>query len=451
MKRNSLWTSIAFGLITLNVHVHAQSLTLSAAYQKALVSDPALQASEQALQAGREKAIQGRSLFLPQVSFTASVTAINSHAESTLPPAFAALAKPDTSGNVSQTAVQVVQPLINAGVSASKAQLSRQTEGAEIAWTAARQDLMKRVSEAYLGVIVATETQRVVDAEEASLGQQLERAQARFDIGLGKLTDVQEAQARHDGALARQVSARSASAQRVAQFEALTGGQANSLSALAPTASLQGPDPDLLIEWQNRALTHNARILSKRIEAAVALADTRRYGLLSRPTLDLVGSYTVQDKDGDLSLLVSADHQRTSTVALQLKVPVFTGGNLSSREREALAKVKQAELELAAMQRDVRLQVHEAFEAVKTAVARLVALQASARSARTAVEATTQGRDIGIRTQLDVLDAQQRLFGSQQDLVQARADLLLGRVRLAWAAGELDEDVLRRIDGELVP
>ena len=449
MKLTSLCTSLVGALIALSFNAHAQSLTLSAAFEKALASDPGIQASEQAVQVGREKTIQGQSLFKPQVSLSAGITAMSVHAESALPPGFSALAQPDSSGNIRKTAVQIVQPLINAGAEASRAQLSRQTEAAEVSWTAARQDLMMQVAEAYLAVIASREALRVVDAENTSLEQQRERAQARFDVGMGNLIDLQEARARRDGVQARKVSAQSALVQRAAQFEALTGALANSLAELKPDASLIGIDPDKLEAWQARAMDHNAHILGKKIEVAIAREDMRRYSLRSRPTLDLVGNYALQSKDGDLSLLVSADQQRTATLGLFLNVPLFTGGNLDSREREAQAKGRQSELELAALQRDVRLRVQEAFLAVNTGIARTVALQASERTARTALEATTTGRDIGTRTQLDVLDSQQRLFGSQQDLIQARVDLLVGRLRLAWTVGELDEDALRHIDSEL--
>jgi outer membrane protein len=451
MKLFSSGIGLFCALALLCMNVQAQSLKLSAAFEKALAADPGIQASKEALEAGRELSIQGQSLFKPQVSLAASVTEIGIHAESALPPAFASLAQPDTSGNVRKAEVQVVQPLINAGASASQTQLSRQSEGAEISWAVARQELMIRVTESYLGVIAARETLRVVNAESDSLEQQRERAQARFDVGLGKVTDVQEAQARGNWAQARQVSAQGALIQRVAQFEALTGASVINLPELAETVSLKAPDPELLVDWQTRAMTSNASILAKRIEVAITEANTRRYGLKSRPTLDLVAGYTAQNKVGDLSLLVSADQQRTASVGLRLNVPLFTGGSLNSREREALAKARQAELELAALQRDVRLQVQVSFQSVKTSIARIVSLQASERTARTALEATTQGRDIGTRTQLDVLDAQQRLFGTQQDLVQARIDLMLGRARLALATGELNESTLRLLDGELIP
>ena len=131
-------------------------------------------------------------------------------------------------------------------------------------------------------------------------------------------------------------------------------------------------------------------------------------------------------------------------------MPLYTGGALDSRERESLAKQRQAEQELSGAKRDARLQVQDASSSVKTGVARIAALEQSVQSAQTALEATTLGRDVGTRTELDVLDAQQRVYSAQLELAQARNDYLLGRVRLAMHAGELQEADLRALDAYLV-
>jgi outer membrane protein len=136
-------------------------------------------------------------------------------------------------------------------------------------------------------------------------------------------------------------------------------------------------------------------------------------------------------------------------MGLQFSVPLSAGGAIDSKQRESIAKKRQAEEELSATQRDARLQVQDAFLAVKTGVARISALEQSLTSARSALEATTLGRDVGTRTELDVLDAQQRVFTAQLDLAQARNDYLLGRLRLAAAAGELQEADLRALDAYL--
>ena len=358
---------------------------------------------------------------------------------------------PDSSGHVGEAAVKVLQPLYNAPYSASKQQLISQTAGAEIRWTAALQDLTKRVAESYLAVLSAQDTLRVTRAEEATLAEQRERAQARFDVGSGRITDVQEARARHDGTVAKLIGAQSALALRQAQFQWLTGASAQGLANLASISRLPAPTPDLLPDWQRRGLERNAYVQSKRIELDVARQEVSKFQWMSRPTLDLVGAYTMKGKGGDLSPLVAADRERTASVGLQLSIPLYTGGTISSREREALAKIRQAEQELAGAQQDVQLQIHDAYLALHTGLARVQALQRAQESSQSALDATVLGRDLGSRSQPDVLDAQQRFYAAQLDASQARIDVLLAQVRLAWAAGELSENDLQAIDAILMP
>jgi len=163
-----------------------------------------------------------------------------------------------------------------------------------------------------------------------------------------------------------------------------------------------------------------------------------------------VASYNFKGQNGGLSPTISPDNSRAAVIGVQLSIPLYTGGAMNSRERESIAKKYQARDELNAALRDARLQVQDTYLSVKTGVARIAALEQSVLSARTALEATTLGRDVGTRTELDVLDAQQRLFSAQLDLAQARNDYLLGRIRLASAAGELQENDLRALNAYLV-
>jgi outer membrane protein len=449
---NLLFKKTLFALTLLAAAgAHSQTLRLTQAFQQALRSDPSTLAAEQALLAGREKAVQGEALLKPQVSLGASVTGISSHAYSNLPDPVSSLVSPDSSGHVGEAAVKVLQPLYNSSYSASKQQLISQTAGAEIRWTAAVQDLTRKVAESYLAVLSAQDSLRVTQAEEATLAEQRERAQARFEVGSGRMTDVQEAQARHDGTVAKLIGAQSALALRQAQFQWLTGASAQGLANLASMSRLPAPPPELLADWQRKGQERNAYVQSKRIELDVARQEVAKYRLDSRPTLDLVGAYTMKGKGGDLSPLVAADRERTASVGLQLSIPLYTGGALNSREREALAKTRQAEQELAGAQQDVQLQIHDAYLALHTGLARVQALQRAQESSQSALDATVLGRDVGSRSQPDVLDAQQRFYAAQLDASQARIDVLLAQVRLAWAAGALSENDLQAIDAALSP
>jgi outer membrane protein len=328
-------------------------------------------------------------------------------------------------------------------------QLHQQTELAEISYRNAQQDLIERVSEAYFGVLLAEESLRVTQAEKAAVQMQRDRARARFEVGRSRITDLQEAQARYDSVLAKEVTAESTLAMRQAQYEEVTGVPASGLAGLRSNFQPAPPQPDSLQAWQTRGRQLNVRVQAKERELAIATVEIDKHKLSGRPTFDLVASYSAKGQNGGLSPTISPNSNRAAVIGVQVNIPLFAGGALDSRERESIAKRRQAEEELSVAQRDARLQVQDAYLAVKKGVARIAALEQSLLSAQTALEATTLGRDVGSRTELDVLDTQQRVFAAQLDLAQALNDYLLGRIKLASAAGDLQETDLRALNAYL--
>ncbi|MGA0612815.1 TolC family outer membrane protein [Caldimonas sp. KR1-144] len=427
----------------------AHAIDLVGAYEHALRYDPAKLAADEALAAGREKAVQGDALLRPRIGLTAGVNYVDSRSSSSLPPALASVVPSDSNGSVRQASVQLTQPLYDASARADKQQLHQLSALAETQFDQSRQDLAQRVAEAYFGVLLAEETVRVVQAEKAAIGAQRDRAQARFDVGRGKVTDLQEAQARYDQVQTKEISALSNLDLRRAAFKEAIGLPAQDLTPLATSFAPVAPQPDSLAAWQAKGEDQSTLVRVRRSQLEIAGAEIGKHKLAGRPTLNLVASYTASDQSGGLSPLAASDNQRNAVVGLQLNVPLYAGGAIDSRERESLARQRQADQELSAARRDVRLQVQDAYLSVKTNVSRIASFQQSLISARSALEATTLGRDVGTRTELDVLDAQQRSFAAELDLAQARFDYLLGRVRLAAAVGELGEADLRALNGWL--
>jgi outer membrane protein len=428
------------------------ALDLMGAYAQATAHDPTLAAATQALAAGREKAVQGRSLLLPQVQLASSITRMSDHSSSSnLPAQLRDVVKPNASGTLHEAAIELKQPIVAARSRAEKKQLEQQTALAEVQYREAQQDLMQRVAQAYLNVLLAEESLRVTRSEKAAVSLQRDRAQARFDVGRGRITDLQEAQARLDAVATREVQAQSSLALRRAQFEALTGAKAEGLAPLRADFAPQPPMPDDALAWQQQAAAGATRVQAKQGEVAIAGFEIDKYKLSSRPTLDLVASTSYRGQSGGLSALTAPDGRRSTVIGLQLSVPLYAGGGIVSKERDSIAKRGQAEQELAAAQRDARLKAQDAYLSVKTGVSRIGSQEQALRSAATALEATTLGRDVGTRTELDVLDAQQRLFSAQLDLAQARNDYLLGRIQLAAAAGALNEGDLQSLNTFLKP
>jgi outer membrane protein len=429
----------------------ASAIDLVGAYRQALSYDPTSLAADDALAAGREKAVQGDALLRPRVNLVAGVNRIHDHSTGEVPAAVSGLIPGgDSTGTTRQVTVQLVQPLYDMTAKANRRQLHEQSTLAQIQFDESRQTLVLRVAEAYFGVVVAQETLGVVQAEREAIRNQRDRAQARFEVGQGKITDVHEAQARLDAVETQEVSALSALELRHAQFLETIGSAPAQLSQLSPSFWPRLPEPANLREWQVKGEDQNKLVRSKLVELEIAGAEIDKHRLAARPTLNVVASYGATGQSGGLSPLVAPSGDRTSSVGLQLNVPLYAGGGLDSREREAVARRSQVGQELAAARRDVRLKVQEGYLAVTTGVSRIASLGQALVSARSALEATSIGRDVGTRTELDVLDAQQRVYSAQLNLVQARVDYLLGRLRLAAAAGELDEDSLRSLGPWLV-
>ena len=423
----------------------AQALDLVGAYRQALQNDPDSLAANEALSAGRELAVQGDALLKPRVNLQAGVNRMHEHMDSALPGAAAALLPADSSGTARQATLTLVQPLYQQGMRASRHQLHEQSVLAATRFDAQREQLVLRVAEVYLGVAVAQESLRVEEAERAAVLQQRDRAQARFDVGHGKITEVHEAQARLDAVQARLLTAQSQLELRQAQFSETVGSAPSQLAPMAAGFTPRLPEPASLAAWQARGESANTLVRSQRSALDIAGAELDKNRLSARPTIDLVASYGVKNQSGGLSALVAPSGERSASIGFQLNVPLYAGGGLDSRQREAVARRGEAEQQLAAARRDVRLKVQEGYLAVTTGVARVAALEQALLSARSALESTSLGRDLGTRTALDVLDAEQRVASAERELVQARADYLLGRLRLAAAAGELSEESLRAL------
>jgi outer membrane protein len=444
MKKSKLLPCAA-ALLLAALHGGAGAMDLAQAYRQALANDPTALAADQALVAGRELAVQGDALLRPRVNLQASVNRMHNRTNGELPAPASGLLNPSSTGTTSQATLQLVQPLYDQGARASRDQLHQQTALAKTQFEGSRQDLALRVAQVYFGVLVAEENVRVVQAELAAVRQQRDRAQARFEVGQGNITDVREAQARLDAVVTKEVSAQSMLSLRREEFRETTGVEPSGLEPMASNFAPRPPEPAALQEWQAKGERQSTTVHVKQSELEIARAELSKNRLTSRPTLDLVASYGARNQSGNLSPLVAPDGDRTGSIGLVLNVPLYAGGRLDSRQRETAARLGQSEQELAAARRDVRLKVQEGYLAVTTGVSRIASQEQALVSAKSALEATTSGRDVGTRTSLDVLDAQQRVYSAELDLVQGRADYLLGRLRLAAAAGELGEADLRAL------
>lgn len=419
----------------------ASALDLTEAYRSALRHDAEFGAQASAAEAGREYFAQGRAAVRPRVSLSGQIARLSAEVETGIGEAGNLLTS-DASGNVYGYGISLTQPLYRADAMADRRSLTARGQIAELTFTAARQDLILRVASAYFGVLLAQDTLTLARSQKAAVAEQLASAKARFEAGRARVTDVAEAQAQFDALLATEIAADNDLAVARARFVALTGREG------------EDPDPvdvrphaarETVQAWLDRADVDSLDNRIRNLELTIAETDVARTRLAGRVSLDLVAQYEDQRQSGDLSPFAYPDESRGFSLGVQVSVPLYAGGALQSQYRQAVAKRNQARQQLDATRRDVGVDVREAYLDVSAGAQQVAALEQGRVSAQISLDAGVLGREVGNRTNLDVLNLQQQVFDVQRDLADARYGYLLARLRLAALAGALSESNLTAV------
>lgn len=403
-------------------------------YRAAQAEDAPFAAARAAQQAGQEKLTQGRALLLPTVNLNANTTYNDVNAPY-------GASKYNSHGY----GVSVVQPLFREQNWALYNQSELQTAIAEAQFKAAQQDLILRSAGAYFEVLIAQDTVQLTAAQKAAIGQQLEQAKRNFEVGTATITDTYEAQARFDLILAQELAAANDLELKRRDLQRLINADLPPLNVLGAAFSLGSPEPADVQHWVDEARQANVQVVIA--EAAYRLAEEEvarnRGGHL--PTVDLVGNYA---KNTGCSFTVCGDTRSTS-VGVQLNMPLFQGGATQSKWREADANREKAKQDLEDARRNVAWQARQAYLGVVSGIARVNALQQALKSSESLLEASKLGQEVGVRTSLDVLNAQQQLYSTRRDLYQAQYNYLVSHLRLKAAAGNLQEGDLERVNRAL--
>ncbi|MGH8581179.1 MAG: TolC family outer membrane protein, partial [Gammaproteobacteria bacterium] len=300
------------------------------------------------------------------------------------------------------------------------------------------QDLMIRVAERYIAVLAAEDNLVFSRAETAALKRQLEQSNERFEVGLIAITDVQEAQAGYDLARADEIQARNGLDNALEALREITSAYHSDLAGLRDQMPLVRPDPPEIDSWARRARSQNLRLSAAKIAMELAKAEIRRESSGHLPTLDLVGTYGEDDRGGRFGQ-TSID---ATTIGVQVSVPLFEGGQVNSRTREAVYRYQEAAERLEQQRRAVERQSRDAFLGVLTGISRVQALKQALSSSETATKATQAGYSVGTRTAVDVVNSERDLLRARRDYSQTRYDYMLNGLRLKHAAGTLSPEEL---------
>jgi len=423
----------------------AAAENLTQVYQDARGYDAQYGAARQALRAGLERVPQGRALLLPSLNLTANTT--RSHLESdskneAVQPSF------ERDANSYGYALTFTQPLYRRQNWLQADQAELQAKQAEFAFGQAGQDLILRAAQAYFDVLAAQDTLGLVRAQKAAIAEQLAQAKRNFEVGTATITDTHEAQARYDLAVAQEISAQNDVEVRRRALQQVTGKEYAELKALRPEVKLSPPDPNDMQSWVGLAEKQSYSVLVQDAAVEIARLEAQRNSAGHHPTLDLVASHSYTSQSAS-QFFSTGSEVNNSSVGLQLSVPLYQGGGISSREREAAYNLERTRQELENARRTAALATRQAYLAVINGIAQISALEQALVSSQSALQSNRLGYEVGVRINIDVLNAQQQVFSTRRDLAVARYNTITNFLRLKAAAGALREQDLEEVSRAL--
>ncbi len=438
MKR---YRQTALSLLVVLFSAMLQANDLVSVYQDAAREDPQLERARESLAAIQETQSQASAaLFLPEATATANINQDSQSVQFSGADATGASGRSHfKSGGYM---LNLTQPLLHYDRIIAWQQADSRIAQAEAEYAAAEIALMLRVAERYFDLLAAKENLQFAKAQQETLGRGLNETRQRQAVGFLAMTDVQEAQAGYDRSLADTVEAEHLLRDAKESLQEVTGADYDRLAGLRDEIPLVKPDPAIEDDWVNKALMQNFGLLVSEQAAQIAKAaiDIQQAGHL--PTLDAVGSHSFSTSGGRFG---TADIEDT-VVGLSLNVPLYQGGRVNSRTREAEHRYRVALAALKQQQRAVHRAASNAFLGVVSGISRVNALQQTLRSSETGVKATEAGFRAGRRTALDIIVAERERLRAQKDYARARYDYLLNTLRLKQAVGTLSPADLAQVN-----
>jgi outer membrane protein len=422
--------------------VHAADLL--SVYRDALAYDAQFSSARATLDAGREKAPQGRAGLLPSIGLGASTTW--NETESTRRVNGAAAVPADYNSN--GWTVTLTQPVFRWQNWLAYNQAELAVAISEAQFGAARMDLIARTAQAYFDVLLAQDALATAQTQKAATAEQLESARRNFDVGTATITDSHEAQARFDLITAQELAAQNDLTVKGHALQMLTGKHPETLKRLRQGVILALPQPADMNRWVELAETGAATVQVAQVSLEIAQREIEKQRAGHYPTLDLVATRGNSAQSYSSTFGAGVD-SKAATIGLQLSVPLFSGGGVASKDREAVALKEKAVADLDNARRSAALAVRQAYLGVTSGLSQVGAYEAALVSSQSALDSNKLGYDVGVRINIDVLNAQTQLYDTAQKLAKARLDTLAALLKLKQAAGNLGEGDVAAINGLL--
>ena len=452
------FSAVTWALIAMS----AGATDLLEVWQAASAHDPDVAISLAARQAGLARRAQSSALWRPSVRVEGGVAAMSANSE-TAGANFSAPGLGQSNGVAFNTsinngtstnlALSARLPLINVELSAQTRQLDIAADAAELEWQSAQQDLMLRTAQRYFDVILAGRRVDLLQQQQHAVDQALVEAQDRFALGDAPVTDTHEASARAQALQAQLLGAQSElqiAQTALADATGLVSPSLQTLQTLSAHGVVDSANLAPLVQWQMEALDKNPLLRMQRANAQAAHEQARKFSAAAATTLDLVAQAGQQRLNGNGDFGAASNNTRQQMIGVQLSIPIYTGGYRSARQEEALRLEDKALAEVERTRQQISQQTQAAWLGLRTGSARILALAESLKATRPRLDATRLGRQVGDRTTMDLLNAENDTSSSELALLQARIDVLLNQLRLHALAGQLDESRLLPVNAQLL-
>jgi outer membrane protein len=437
MQKSLLAVLMASAFCSMN----AQAADLIQVYQQAMANDATYASARASLAAGKERVPQGRAALLPTVSLDGSVVKNNTDGSPWNEGATG------TNGNIitgssadyrtTTHTLTLQQPLFRWANWQTYEQSKLLQAISEAQFAQAQQDLITRVSQAYFDVLAAEDTLELSRAQKTATTEQLASAKRNFEVGTQTITDTHEAQAAYDLVVAQEFAAINDLENKRSILQAIIGTAPTTLAPLKPGVQLAAPEPAQIEPWVSAAENQNYGVVSSELAYESSKRDIQKSRAGHYPTLDLVANARRQTNSGQLTNISGTNTSRA--IGVQYSVPLFNGFGVTSRVRESIALEDKARNDLEATRRNAANGARLAYLGVNSGLAQVKALQAAEVSSTSALESNKLGYQVGVRINIDVLNAQRQLYLTRRDLSRARYDTIMNGLRLKAAAGSLRE------------
>ncbi|MTW11636.1 TolC family outer membrane protein [Pseudoduganella eburnea] len=433
MQKPLLAVLVASALFSLNT----QAADLVQVYKQALANDATYASARAALAAGQERTVQGRSLLLPTVGLNGTNMKNNGDATD-----YIQKRSGDVENYSSQMQLQLTQPLFRWANWEGYQQGKLSAAAAEAVFAQAQQDVILRVAQAYFDVLTAQDNLTATQAQKAATTEQLASAKRNFEVGTQTITDTHEAQAAYDLVVAQEFAALNDLEVKRTALQQIIGEVPGTLAPLRTGVTIASPQPATLEPWVSAAEEQNYGVAGAKLNVEIAKREIGKQRAGHMPTVDLVAQKS-------RTSLTGTSLQNNNAIGVTWNIPIFNGFAVTSKVRESIALEDKARNDLEASRRQAAQTARQAFLGVNSGLAQVKALEAAEVSSKSALESNKLGYQVGVRINIDVLNAQRQLYTTQKDLSKARYDTIMNGLRLKSAAGSLKEADLEPINALL--